>query len=70
MKDNPRERTGLAVWGQPKGLKSSAPWVGEQCAMGWGVEHHGRGNPGKGPVLQDRQVTNAGEGKRRRDRPP
>ena len=24
---------GLAVWGQPEGLRSSVPWAGEQCAM-------------------------------------
>ena len=39
---------GLAVWGEPKGLRSAVPWAGEQCATGWGVEHQGRGNPGEG----------------------
>ena len=32
------------------------PLVGEQCATGWGVECHGRGNLGEGLGLQERKV--------------
>ena len=46
---------GLAVWSQIQRLRSSAPQAGEQCAMGWGVELHSRGNPGESLGLQDRQ---------------
>ena len=42
------------------------PWVGEQCAMDWGMEHHSGGNQGKGLGLQESQGTIVGEGKRRR----
>ena len=55
---------GLALWRQSKGLRSSAPRVGEQCTMGWGVEHHGRGNPGEGLDPQERQSAIIGEGER------
>ena len=41
-------RLGLAVWGQPEGLRRGVPWAGEQCAMGWRVECHGKGNPREG----------------------
>ena len=34
--------------------------------MGWGVECHGRGNPGEGLDLQERQGAIVGEGERRR----
>ena len=61
---------GLAVWGQPKGLRSSVPQAGEWCAMGWGGEHHGRGNLGEGLDLQERQGVIVGEGERRRGGPP
>ena len=57
---------GLAVWGLPKGLRSSAPWAGKWYTMGWVVEHHGRGNPGEGPGLQERQGAIVGKGERRR----
>jgi len=50
---------------QPKGL-SSVSRVGEWYAMGWGVEHHGRGNMGGGLGPQDNQGATVGEGKRRR----
>ena len=33
--------------------------------MGWGVEHHGRGKPGEGLDLQEKQGATAGKGKRR-----
>ena len=58
------------MWRQPKGLRSSAPQVGEQYTMGWGREHHGRGNLEDVPDLQERQGTIVGEGERKRDRPP
>ena len=58
------------VWTQPKGLKSSAPWACEWCAMGWGVEQCGRGNLGEGLGMQERQGEIIVEGKRRRGGPP
>ena len=42
------------------------PRAGEVCATGWGVECHGRGNPGEGLGLQEKQGTTVGEGERRR----
>ena len=51
---------GLAEWGQPEGVRSSVPWVGEQYTTGWGGEHHGRGNPGEVLGLQERQVRGRG----------
>ena len=36
--------------------------------MGWGVEDHGRGNLGEGLVLQEKEDTIIGEGKRNRGR--
>ena len=42
------------------------PLAGEWCAMGWGVECQGRGNPGEGLGLQEKQGAIVGEGKRRR----
>ena len=39
---------------QPKGLKGSVLWVGEQYAKGWGVESRSRGNPGEGPDLHEK----------------
>ena len=55
------------MWRQPKGLRSSAPQVGEQYTMGWGREHHGRGNLEDVPDLQERQGTIVVEGERKRD---
>ena len=46
---------GLAVWEQPKGLRSDVPWTGKWCAMGWEVECHGRGNQGEGLGWQEKQ---------------
>ena len=66
----PGRGLGLAVWGQPKGLRSSAPQVGEQCATDLEVEHNGRGNLGKGLNLQERQSAIVGEGERRRGGQP
>ena len=54
------------MWGQPKGLRSTVPWAGEWCAVGLGVECHGRGNTGEGPGLQEKQGAIVGEGERRR----
>ena len=42
----------------------------EQCAIGWGVESHDRGNLGEGLGPQEKQGTIAGEGESRRGRPP
>ena len=70
LRSVPGRGLGLAVWRQPKGLRSSAPWVGELYSMGWGVEHHGRGNPGEGPDLQERQHTIVGKVERKRGRLP
>ena len=67
----PGRGLGLIAWGQPEGLRSSVSWVGEWCAMGWGVEHNGRGNLGEGSSPQERQGPIVGGGsKRRRGRPP
>ena len=44
----PRRGLGLVVWGQPEGLRSSAPRAGEQFTTGLGVESHSRGNWGEG----------------------
>ena len=63
-------RLGLAVWGQPKRLRNSVPQEGEQCATGWGVEWHSRGNPGEGLGPQEKQGTIVGEDERRRGGPP
>ena len=52
----------MAVWKQPKGLGSSTPWTGGWYTKDWGVESHGRGNPGEGQELQERQGTIVGEG--------
>ena len=60
----------MEVWRQPKGLRSSAPRVGEQYTTGWEVEHYWRGNPGEGPDPQERQATIVGEDKRRRGGSP
>ena len=60
---------GLAVWGEPKGLRSAVPWAGEQCATGWGVELHSSRNLGGGLGLQEKQGTIVGEGERRRGEP-
>ena len=46
---------------QPEGLRSSGPLVGEWCALGWGVECHGRGNPGEGLGPQEKQGAIVGE---------
>ena len=62
----PGRGLGLAVWGQPKGPRSTASRVGEQRVTGWGVEHHGRGNPGGGLGPQEKQGATAGVGERRR----
>ena len=43
---------GFAVRGQPEGLRRGVPRAGEVCATGWGVECHGRGNPGEGLGLR------------------
>ena len=55
----------LAVWGQPEGLRSSEPLVGERHATGRGGEHHGRGNLREGLDVQERQGTTAGQGRGR-----
>ena len=34
----PGRGLGLAVWGQPKGLRSSVPWAGVWNAMGEGIQ--------------------------------
>ena len=34
--------------------------------MGWGAEHHSRGNPGGSLGLQEKQGTIVGQGRRRR----
>ena len=52
------------MWGQPEGLTSSVSWVGEWCAMGWGVEL--RGNPVGRLGPQEKQSAIAGENERRR----
>ena len=44
--------------------------AGEWCAMGWVVERHGRGNPGEGLDLHERQGAIVGEGEKRRGGPP
>lgn len=64
----PGKGLGLAVWGLPEGLRNRAPRAGEQCATGWGVDRHGRGNPGESLVLQRKQGAIVGEGGRRRRR--
>ena len=46
------------------------PQVGEQHAMGWVMESHGRRNPGEGLDPQERQGTIVGEDERRRGGPP
>ena len=51
----PGRGLGLAVWRQPKGIRSSVPQAGEWYAKGWGVESHSRGNLGEGPDPQERQ---------------
>ena len=38
--------------------------------MRWGVEHHGRWNPGEGLGLQVKHGAVVGEGESRRGRPP
>ena len=48
-------KEGLVVWRQPEGLRSSAPWAGQQYAKGWGREHQCRGNPVENPDPQERQ---------------
>ena len=53
----PRRGVGIAIWGQPKGLRRTVPWVGEWWTLGGGVEHHGRGNPGEGLGPQEKQGT-------------
>ena len=60
----------MAVWGQPEMLRGIVPQVGEQCAMGWGVEHHSGRNLGEGLGLQEKQGTIVGVGRRRRGGPP
>ena len=65
----PRKGLVLAVWRKPKGLRSRAGQVGEWYTMGWGVESHGRGNPGEGPDLQERQGAIVGKDEKRRGRP-
>ena len=59
----PGSGLGLVVWSQPKGLGSSMLLVGECYAKGWGVESHGRGNPGEGLDLQERQGATVGKGR-------
>ena len=56
--------------GQPKGVRSSAPWAGEWCATVWGVEHSIRGNPGEDLGLQERKGAIVREGERRRGGQP
>ena len=56
----------MAVWEQPKGLRSTVLWVGEQCAMGWGMEHYGRRNAGVGLGPQQKQGPTVEESERRR----
>ena len=56
----------LEVWKQPKGLRSSVPRAGEWYAKGWGIESHGRGNPGEGLDRQERQGAIVGEDERGR----
>ena len=55
----------LAAEGQPEGLTSGVPWEREQCAVGWGVECHSRGNPGEGLGPQEKQGAIAEVGERR-----
>lgn len=59
----PGRGLGLAVWEQPERLRSSVSGAGEQCDTGWGVELHGRGNPG-GDLGPQKQGTIVGEGER------
>ena len=54
------------MWGQPKGLRSSAQWAGEWYLMGWGVEHHNRGKQGEDPDPKGKQGAIVREGKRRK----
>ena len=56
----------MAVRGQPEGLRSAVPWVGDRCAMIWEVERHGRVNLGGGLGPQEKQDAIVGEGERRR----
>ena len=60
----------MAVWVQPEGLRSCVPQVGQQCAMGWRVEHHSRENQGEGLGWQEKQGGIVEEGKKRRSGPP
>ena len=53
----PRRALVLAVWRQSKGLRCSVPWAGELYITGWGAKRHGRGNPGEGLDLQERQAS-------------
>ena len=61
---------GLVVWRQTEGLRSSDPWAEDWYATGQRGECHGKGNPGEGLDPQERQGAIAGEGKRKRGRPP
>ena len=56
----------MAVCGLHERLKSGVPQVGEQCAMGWGVECQGRGKLGEGLGPQEKQGAIVGKGRRRR----
>ena len=62
---SPGEKTGAGCVGKAWGLRSGVPQVGEWCAMGWGVEYHGRGNLGGGLGPQEKQGTIVGVGERR-----
>ena len=66
----PGRGLGLALWGQPKGLRSIVPWAGQWCATGLGVEHHGGGNLGGGVGPQEKQGAIGGEVEMRRGRLP
>ena len=54
------------MWEQPERLRSGVLQVEEQCAMGWAVECHGRGNLGEGLSWQEKQGAIGGEDERSR----
>ena len=58
------------MWGQSEWLSSGVPLEEDRCAMGWGVEHNDRRNPGEGLGLQEKQGTITGEGERWRGELP
>ena len=62
-------KPGFPVWRQSEGLRRSVPQAGEKWAIGWGVDHHRRGNwRSSGPAGESR--LHCWRGETRRGGPP